>query len=218
MPYNYVKVNLRGAGPSGEVWSVNPVFRATRGLVPDNPTPAQLSAAVTGINALTIPTDIRNLMGSTNTIAGVKLEVRGLASGLQAVIEGNRTTAVAGASTTTRAPQTSIVVSLRTLTPGGRGRGRLYWPSTGGGFVSATSRLGSGDRDLFATAMRGLLLDIGNAISTAFDGEGMDLAVYSPTNNALSDVTSIQVGDVFDTQRRRRDAIPEAYFTLPYPF
>jgi hypothetical protein len=43
------------------------------------------------------------------------------------------------------------------------------------------------------------------------------LSVRSGTDHVCRDVTSIQVGSVLDTQRRRRDVLPETYNSVTYP-
>jgi predicted nucleic acid-binding Zn ribbon protein len=45
----------------------------------------------------------------------------------------------------------------------------------------------------------------------------MHLAVWSRTKEALEWVTSLQCGDVLDTQRRRRDQLIETFNVLTYP-
>ena len=57
------------------------------------------------------------------------------------------------------------------------------------------------------------------AIETAIEASlgGASLAVWSRTNASLSAVQTLQVGDVADVQRRRRDALIESYTSLAYP-
>jgi hypothetical protein len=40
---------------------------------------------------------------------------------------------------------------------------------------------------------------------------GADLAVWSRVGSQLNEVNALQVGDVLDTQRRRRDTLVETY-------
>jgi hypothetical protein len=47
---------------------------------------------------------------------------------------------------------------------------------------------------------------------------GGELVVWSRKSGvALFNVTSIQMGDVLDTQRRRRDTLIESYQSVSYP-
>lgn len=114
--------------------------------------------------------------------------------------------------TTAGDPQQSAVVSLLTDATRGRGsRGRFY-PPTGqltvdgaSGRVSAT----------LTERMAGAALDLLNNLANE---PGVDLS--SPRVIVASDlgqpgparsVTSVAVGNVIDVQRRRRNALPEAY-------
>jgi predicted fused transcriptional regulator/phosphomethylpyrimidine kinase len=63
---------------------------------------------------------------------------------------------------------------------------------------------------VYLTAMR-------DALATAFPTIGFNLAVRSKTTKTTPHVVRIQGGDVVDTQRRRRDNLPEAYSSLSFP-
>jgi len=58
-----------------------------------------------------------------------------------------------------------------------------------------------------------------SAIQAAIDVtlDGVALAVWSRKNADLYVVNSIQVGDILDTQRRRRDQVIENYTVQSYP-
>jgi len=58
-----------------------------------------------------------------------------------------------------------------------------------------------------------------SAIQAAVDVtlDGVALAVWSRKDLELYVVNSIQVGDILDTQRRRRDATIENYTVQTYP-
>lgn len=105
-------------------------------------------------------------------------------------------------------PECSIVVSLRTTLPGPRRRGRMYFPPLGTDSVTVNGQLGGTHQTSLADCMQ----DYFNAFNsnstiaaTAF--------VASDAAQALTAITSIQVGNVYDAQRRRRNALQEAYVT-----
>lgn len=102
-------------------------------------------------------------------------------------------------------PQSSVVVSLRTGLSGPRHRGRMYFPALGSTALTATGRLQPAARDSLASAMQ-LFFDDWNDDPTTFTA-----SVASNAGQFVEAITSIKVGDVIDTQRRRRDALPEAY-------
>lgn len=107
-----------------------------------------------------------------------------------------------GTSTATCLPfQCAPVVSLRTATLNRRGRGRFYAPSLavdqvdGGRMTSAAqTALADGAVDLLAGLTSG----------------GGTVVIYHRDLGSTSVVTSLDVGDVIDTQRRRRNQLVES--------
>lgn len=103
--------------------------------------------------------------------------------------------------------EVAVCVSLQTAGAGRSARGRLYWPNptvlggTTGGRISSTFR------DDMCAAAQGYL-------TATVDGALFPI-VASPRKPSQQPVTAVRVGDVFDSQRRRRDRIPEAYKVLP---
>jgi len=103
-------------------------------------------------------------------------------------------------------PQDSIVMSLRTALPRGRGHaGRCYMPTrpvavNGLGQITLTAPL----RDPFVA----LIQSVQNAVHAP-------AVVGSTLAGTLRPVTAIRTGKVVDTQRRRRNNIPEAYEESP---
>lgn len=217
MAYNYVRVSVGGAMYGSDVWTINPIFMADRGLVPDDPTPTEMTAAIAAINTITPVSGLLITMAAATTFSTTRLEARGLQTGLRIVSEGARTPAVPGTGTSPHPAQSAVVCSLRTNRPGGSGRGRLYWPATGISLTGATGRVSTTTRAAFLAGMRTYLTAVEGALASTLAGEAFSLAVYSPTLGILTPVTSLQAGDVVDTQRRRRDDIPESYDVVPYP-
>ena len=66
------------------------------------------------------------------------------------------------------------------------------------------------------TAMVTYLHAIEDALATAFPTIGFDLAVRSKTTHTTPHVNKIQVGNVVDTQRRRRDKLVEDYSSVTF--
>jgi len=98
---------------------------------------------------------------------------------------------------------------------GASGRGRLYIPATG--FAVSPSNL----RPLPAnvtTALTGTKQYL-TALSAAVTANVTDtiLAVWSRKLATTLGVTRIQMGDVLDTQRRRRDSLIENYQEQAWP-
>lgn len=100
--------------------------------------------------------------------------------------------------------QISTVVSLHTGFPGASKRGRMYFPPFGVSAGTSNARVASACVTALTSAMVNFFQDV-NAIA------GLAVNVYSTTVDQLTPVTQVRVGDVFDTQRRRRNELVEAY-------
>lgn len=213
---SYVRVSVLGTALNGEVWSVNPVFDPTGefGVAVDQ---AQLDAAALAIANRTVPGNLRSAMGMGFTRSGARVEVRQDSDDALLGISVQASGTPLAGTTAVRLPQQSaLVTSIRTNTPGGSGRGRLYWPA-GGVTLDTNARIASATVASFLTDMKAYLIGIRGDLATAFPLIGFDLAVRSKTTHTTPHAVRIQAGDVVDTQRRRRDAIPESYQQLAFP-
>lgn len=206
----HLKMTVRGTLVPGEVWSNTIAIAQTPNqIITDIDTLTTLGQACiflwnTGLFTTT------NVAAESTTLD--ECIVRQYDDGLLvAQASASPEDPIAGPSTLQLPPQVSVVLSIQTLTPGGTGRGRVYLPAlalqpdTTGHIAtgSVTSILGSFNSGLttFETTIR----------DVADDAE-MNLAVYSAKGaGAVHNATAIRIGNVFDTQRRRRDALVEAY-------
>jgi hypothetical protein len=112
------------------------------------------------------------------------------------------------------------VLSLRTATPGPTGRGRLYWPALGATLSSAFVMTTPTPAQAAADA-KAFLKEVGDAMNAYYASvsaaKTVVASVRSVKNHTSRDITSIQVGSVLDTQRRRRKSLPESYASVTYP-
>lgn len=210
-----IRVSILGTMPGGEVWSVNPCF-----FLENEPTEITGSEALTiatAIDAIVVPTGIRAWMNTSTFVTGVRVEARDHQGLLEAQAEHTKGTAIVGTGTQSHPYQTSTVTSLRTVTAGARGRGRLYWPATGAVVIPSTLRMDSTILGQGLTGVRTYLAAFETAIATTAGPNS--LAVWSRTTpgGAFHAVVNIRQGDVLDTQRRRRDALAESYTELTFP-
>lgn len=114
-----------------------------------------------------------------------------------------------GLQQSNKTPQDALVVSLLTGRPGRSYRGRMYLPAWRAS-INATGHVSTPTGGNVAAALATFLGGTGLAMS----GYGTFVPViHSRAKNEVTEVTTLRVGNVLDTQRRRRDAISEVYTT-----
>lgn len=113
-----------------------------------------------------------------------------------------------GASSDATLPaQCSPCVSLSTATAGSRARGRMFLPPPDTTAVTTSGRLSSTFRTAMVTAL--------DEYFAALAANAMETVVVSAVGGVYTTypVNTIRLGDVVDTQRRRRNSIAEVYTT-----
>jgi hypothetical protein len=209
-----LRVSIVGTMPSGEEWSINPCWEINgSGGAPVSPPLA--SSLATAIAAVTPTAQLTEAWHSQTFLTGCRVEARSLTGALESQADARRTTPVAGTGTSPHPYQTSIVVSLRTPGVGPSSRGRLFIPATGVPLNSLTYRLSTSVRDSILTVAKAYLLAIQTAIRPSLPEA--DLTVWSRKTANFHDVNQLQLGDVVDTQRRRRDTLLESYGSVVFP-
>lgn len=216
----YLRLSLRGTIGTSEVWSVNPAFN----LSYEKPEPyeqSEMNTAAENVGNVTVPNTLKALMSTAGPGAIVRLEQRTDAHELQAVGEAVWNAGSAGTGSATKPPQTSVVFSLRSNVPGTRGRGRIYWPGLGATVSASTLRLSSPSPDQLADDMATYLKNVQLSLQSALEPfpslGSIHLCVVSPTTATRTDINRIEVGDVLDVQRRRRDKLAETYVSSVFP-
>lgn len=219
----YWRTILKGSLGNVEVWSTSTSW-GVFGLAPDVPNQAltdQMALALrTYITSANVPTSLKTLLSTSGSIDTVRVELRSEAEQTLSVSEQLLAAAVAGTGAANKTPQDSVVFSLRSSTPGAKGRGRMYWPALNAA-LSATFQLNGPLPAAVVADVKTWLSAIGTQMNNVYIGQAsalrVVLSVRSVTDHVNRDITSIQVGSVLDTQRRRRDALPESYVAVAYP-
>jgi hypothetical protein len=195
---------------------VNPVFDPTAEL-PDVVSQSALDSAAVAIAAIAPGPTMLQGLSTAMSITGVRLEVRSdTTDALVGISIATKATPLAGTIAPKMPPQSAAVFSLRTNTPGGTGRGRVFWPALGH-TLGTNTRLSVSIVAALLTEFQAYTGSIRGALATAFPLVGFDLAVRSKTSHATPHVVRVQLGDAVDTQRRRRDNLIEAYQQVTIP-
>lgn len=132
-----------------------------------------------------------------------------MATGQQQALR-ETTTAIAGTATGPSQPaEVALVVSLRTALANRTGRGRFYLPQPS---VEALDD----DGTLLAAAQTAIVDALESAWAAA-NGAGESPVVYSRTAKATREITSFDVGDVFDIQTRRQNSLTQQRVSAAMP-
>lgn len=101
--------------------------------------------------------------------------------------------------------QCATVISLLTASATRHGRGRFYLPPLAASFL-LNGKLNSTAMTTLDTAW--------TAFFDSLNTDGVNPVVRNRTGHVSTPVTSARVGDVIDTQRRRRNKLVETYTTI----
>lgn len=210
----YLRLTLSGTLAAGaEAWSTSVCYQDPNQIAPS--TGAEIQAWATAC-AAAVPTAVTSQLSNLLSTQGKITQVKTYeyeAVGQPADRSGAASVNFSGGATPAMPLQTAMVLSLRTGRAGRSYRGRLYWPAQGASVMSG-GRFSSSDH---TGAVADVVLML-QAFADAWPATGAIVPVIvSASQNAVTPVTSVQVGDVPDTQRRRRDALVENYVTEDYP-
>lgn len=121
----------------------------------------------------------------------------------------------AGQATFTVPPQDSIVISLLTDTIRGlANRGRIYAPAGFGDVTSSSGRLNA-TTVTFLVNKAVTWINAINTFAQTASPAGIVVINSAVRAGASHPVTGVEVGNLVDTQRRRRNRLSEAYTTAP---
>lgn len=120
----------------------------------------------------------------------------------------------AGTATTACPPQCAVVASLRTAQVGRQGRGRVYLPMIpSGSWLEQTGLLTPTNRGNYASAVAAFLTAC-TIDDTGTGGPAVTPIVTGSGYQNYATINAVRVGDVVDTQQRRRRQIPEQFSTV----
>lgn len=202
---------------TNEVWSTSCAFATVGGTAINDQ--QELTDWCNAAQALWAPGTgwpgtFRSMLGALSTLEKVSAYYYPTPSGGATVAAESTGSAISGSGTVTVPFQSALVATLQTGRPGRSYRGRMYLP-----FLTATFNLGKINTSSItliarATAVADFLSDTAAAASSF---PGLVPSVVSKTASAVTPVTSVRVGDVMDTQRRRRDDLVESFGVSSIP-
>ena len=210
---DHILYTFLGSLPGGEIWSCGLRTEAA------DPTIPQLQDAAT--NAGVAFAKMWNASGSFkgyNPSAVTLDSVTARAVGTDGKTVAQAVALVAGvvgnSGQQTAPNQTALVVTLLTNRAGRSGKGRIYMPFLTPSFTTVNDRIPALAIQPLVDAMGVFIHDVGSQGTSG--GGPWAVAVQSRVvTGAAPPVSSVSIGDVCDTQRRRRDKVKENYITGP---
>lgn len=178
-------------------------------------TDASLATLQTAANdwntSLSVNAAFRALYSTTTIFSSAKAYVVESTTGkvVQSGVGGIQFTG--SAATASFPPQTAVCVTLRTSQAGASYRGRFYLPAPLVAEGTLTGRLTGAAITTLVTAMNQA------AAAIISDDVQLHIGVYSRVHKLFTRGTFFDIGDVFDTQRRRRDKLAESRQTSVIP-
>jgi hypothetical protein len=212
---DYNLVTLSGPLTGGEQWSTSCAYNTNFGTGPVK-TFEDLQAWATAIGQLPIAdyTNLASGLSALGDLTTVRTAYIDSAGATAQVAEAAFNPVWSPANGATMPFQCSVVLSLLTGRPGRSYRGRMYWPALGFSMNSATGKLSSSLQAQIADQAAALLTDIGGAAGAE---ALMAPVVASSVLGITTLVSKVRVGDVIDTQRRRRNQLVESYVESAVP-
>lgn len=210
----FFRVVLSGKSPVGaEVWSCGLSYIGPNTSIPQ-PDMQEWAQNVGVAIAATTGNKLIDLLSNAGNINQVRTEQRQETTEvLMTAGEYDLPIPKIGTGTPDKVLPNSFCISLLTGAPGRSRRGRVYWPawvySAGSTMTFSTTQLT--DWLNAFVAINNIIKAQSIIVDPAYQ---MVLAVRSRLLHTSADVITAAGGHVPDTQRRRRDAIPEIYTSV----
>lgn len=226
---SHLLVSWQGNSPGGEVWSTGLRFCAaldteapiTPGLL--QPSGSALQAMADGIGALNtnkgFPTRAINDLSAALDLASIRVSWLDSQGVLGSAAEYTFPTPVHGSDSMDRPLQVALVMTLNQGAQYGRHyRGRMFLPSIAGPPLDTQGRVAATARTDRLVEWATFIDQVATVIDEQAGGGGVIYPiVWSRTTKLARTVNNLAMGDVLDTQRRRRDRLREARTVVPLP-
>lgn len=206
-------------------WSIGIAFANSNGADPFQNGTTDVQGALEdwadGVRALNsnqiFPSAIATMMGQQVDVGFIRASRIGLDGKESAVALLSLGTPLTMNGTAKHPAQTAVVASLQSGRPGASYRGRVYLPLLA--LSPNLGRVSPGDTAAASTAFAAFLRDCGQAAQSFGAAVPFDVVpvVASPSKSASTRITSVRVGNRFDSQRRRAEGQEEIYSVAPVP-
>jgi hypothetical protein len=203
---------FNGSLPGSERWAFT--LRYSGGsTVPDTQPTLQACADAARARAQTFVSNAAARFSTAVTLDSVQCRrIGGSGGGTLALAEALLATPVAGVGSVTMPNHVALVATFHTGSFTRSGRGRIYLPCLaatviGGGVWS------SAQHPLILPPLKTLLNGIASDMDGIFNVTGLRPIVASKTTGQNNPITTLRVGNVLDTQRRRSLDVPESFVT-----
>lgn len=214
LPDYVLKVTHRGTIAT-DVWQTASWFEPA-GTTPALPIPSAFGVDVAN-KARDMWIALAPYTSAMVTFTGVRLDWYTSGGFHQASLDAVPTLgSIPGSASGNHPPQTCVVASLRSASPGPKYRGRMYLPLLSGTVSTSNGTFPSADASSIAGAVKAYLAAVAGLTSWGASGWKPVVVSQTPTGT-LAALTAVKVGNVFDTQRRRRNKVIETYSTVTYP-
>jgi hypothetical protein len=215
---SHVLLTAHGVLPSGSSWSCGVRTGGDGGY--------QWTQPVLNAMALQAANAWRSFQNTTGigwpaevSLDGVTARYVSAAGKTQLLAERSPSNAAAAPNGVLTLPsQCAVVMTLVTALPMRTAKGRIYLPLLGITASAANKgRIAPTTVTAIVNAGRGLIIALNNAVDAAYEPASPlpKISVQTQVTGAgVAPVTGVRVGDVIDTQRRRRDNAFENYTSL----
>lgn len=191
---------ITGPGPAGDIWTTGLFSSGTASIGTAHDAWADFAASFFGSDMAALwPTETQ-----TSEIITDQLDAEGHHNVAQMRDAVNYKGTGAGLQLSQRS---AVVVGLRTALPTRSGRGRMYVPAPDSSSLTSDGLLSS-------TVADSISGDAATALETMTQIVQVVIAHRDPTTGGISSttpVTSVTVGQVLGTQRRRTNKVPNNY-------
>lgn len=184
-----------GPGPAGDIWTITMHSSGSADI-------ATVQAAWNTAVGSFITSDLGPMWSTETQCTQTQTDQLDPATGKN-VLQASNAVTYKGTGAGQALPQrASVVTGLRTATPTRSGRGRMYWPAPSASELTTTGDLLSAAAATLATGLA--------AVLNTFSATSQPV-IYHRLTRTSTPVTTVTVGVVLGTQRRRTNKVAPSY-------